>query len=249
MSETDFHLESAVLPEGPAAAHDAVSETTVQDSESLERSRQRSQRHDQPPTTVPGYTILRCLGRGAYGSVWLGYEEKTGKQVAIKFYLHRRGLDWTLLSREIEKLALLYTSRYIVRLLDVGWSSDPPYFVMEYLENGSLESLLQREPLEPQQAVRLVKSILHGLVHAHGCGILHCDLKPANVLLDAELEPRLCDFGQSRLSDQQDPALGTLFYMAPEQADLAAVPDARWDVYALGALFYHLLCGHPPYRT
>ena len=59
----------------------------------------------------------------------------------------------------------------------------------------------------------------------------------------------MCDFGQSRLSNEQNPALGTVFYMAPEQADLQAVPDARWDVYALGALLYHMLCGEPPYRT
>jgi serine/threonine protein kinase len=97
--------------------------------------------------------------------------------------------------------------------------------------------------------VRIAKAVLHALVHAHGSGILHCDLKPANVLLDADFEPRLCDFGQSRLSDEQKPALGTLFYMAPEQADLKAVPDARWDVYALGALLYHMLSGDPPFRT
>jgi serine/threonine protein kinase len=69
------------------------------------------------------------------------------------------------------------------------------------------------------------------------------------VATDVDFEPRLCDFGQSRLSDEQDPALGTLFYMAPEQADLKAVPDARWDVYALGALLYQMLCGEVPYRT
>jgi hypothetical protein len=86
-------------------------------------------------------------------------------------------------------------------------------------------------------------------VHAHGSGILHCDLKPANILLDNDLEPRLCDFGQSRLSNEQNPALGTVFYMAPEQADLQAIPDARWDVYALGALLYQMLCGVAPYHT
>ncbi|HEV3136687.1 MAG TPA: hypothetical protein VGZ26_02265, partial [Pirellulales bacterium] len=72
---------------------------------------------------------------------------------------------------------------------------------------------------------------------------------PANILLDQDSRPRLADFGQSRLSHEQTPALGTLFYMAPEQADLQAVPDVRWDVYALGALLYSMLTGTPPYRS
>ena len=79
---------------------------------------------DKPP--------LRSLGEGAYGTVWLASEDNTGKQVAIKFYTHQRGLDWSLLNREVEKLAVLYTSRNIVRLIDVGWNSEPPYYVMEY---------------------------------------------------------------------------------------------------------------------
>ena len=222
--------------------------TERQDDSQLAKSLSLSRRHI-PTINVPGLTVIRCLGEGAYGSVWLAREKNTGKLVAVKVYLHRGGLDWSLLSREVEKLAVLYTSRNIVGLLDVGWDSDPPYYVMEYLERGSLAGLLADGPLPAREAVRIARGILQALVHAHGSGILHCDLKPANVLLDSDLEPRLCDFGQSRLSYEQDPALGTLFYMAPEQADLKAVPDARWDVYALGAVLYHLLCGDPPHRT
>ena len=201
------------------------------------------------PAKVPGYLMIRSLGEGSYGSVWLAQEENTGKFVAIKFYTYRRGLDWSLLNREVEKLAELYTSRHIISLQGVGWNSDPPYYMMEYLENGSLASFLESGPLPVPEAVRIAKTVLLALVHAHGRGILHCDLKPANILLDANYEPRICDFGQSRLSDEQSPSLGTLFYMAPEQADLQAVPDSRWDVYALGALLYHMLCGKAPYRT
>jgi hypothetical protein len=120
---------------------------------------------------------------------------------------------------------------------------------MEYVERGSLEDRLEEGLPSVPEAVTLAREIATALVHAHAKGILHCDLKPANVLLDQDDRPRLADFGQSRLSHEQEPALGTLFYMAPEQADLNAVPDARWDVYALGALLYRMLTGQPPYRT
>lgn len=234
--------------ESAADSRHTASDTERQDDAALSKSLALSRRRS-PTVSIPGLTILRCLGEGAYGSVWQAREKNTGKLVAVKIYSHCGGLDWSLLSREVEKLAILYTSRNVVGLLEVGWDSDPPYYVMEYLERGSLAGLLAEGPLPAHEAVRIAKGILQALVHAHGSGILHCDLKPANVLLDADLEPRLCDFGQSRLSCEQAPALGTLFYMAPEQADLQAIPDARWDVYALGAVLYHLLCGAPPHRT
>lgn len=203
----------------------------------------------RPPIDVPGYESERFLGAGAYGEVWVATDRNTGRRVAIKFYKHRGGLDWSLLSHEVEKLAFLSTDRYVVQLIEVGWTSDPPYYVMEYLERGSLADRLKDGGLPPSEAVTMFRDIALGLVHAHGKGILHCDLKPANILLDQDWKPRLADFGQSRLSHDQTPALGTLFYMAPEQADLQALPDARWDVYALGALLYCMLTGSPPYRT
>src|SRR5205823_41638 len=114
----------------------------------------------------------------------------TGKLVAIKFYSHRPGLDWSLLNREVEKLAVLYTCREIIGLIDVGWDSDPPYYVMEFLENGSLAKLLEQQPLSVPEAIRIVTAVTHALVHAHRNGVLHCDVKPANILLDSNLCPR-----------------------------------------------------------
>ena len=237
-----------MTPSADSPASEGI-DTLLQDEPQRERSRQLSLQPPESPGEIPGYEVLSCIGEGSFGSVWLAREHKTGKRVAIKFYTKRRGLDWSLLTREVEKLAVLSTSRNVVGLLDVGWNHDPPYFVMEYLENGSLSSRLEQGGLAVPEAVRITKAVARALVHAHGSGILHCDLKPANVLLDKEGEPRLGDFGQSRLTTEQSPALGTLFYMGPEQADLNAVPDARWDVYALGALLFHMLTGAPPHRT
>lgn len=224
--------------------------TQQQSSDDEQRSRQLSLKHNRPPIEIPGYKSERFLGAGAYGEVWVGLDKNTGRRVAIKFFAHRHGVDWSLLSREVEKLVFLSADRYVVQLMEVGWDSEPPYYVMEYIESGSLEDLLRDTgPLPLADAVEMFREICVGLSHAHGKGVLHCDLKPANILLDQDHRPRLADFGQSRLSSDQTPALGTLFYMAPEQADLAAVPDVRWDVYALGAIFHCILVGEPPHRS
>ncbi len=210
-------------------------------------ARELSLRGVRPPAKVPGYEQEQFLGHGAYGEVWVAVNRNSGRKVAIKFYTRRGGLDWSSLAREVEKLRYLFSDRYVVQLFEVGWESDPPYYVMEYMENGSLEDLLRGGPLSAHDAVIYFREIAVALVHAHNKGILHCDLKPGNVLLDQDRRPRLADFGQSRLTNEMSPALGTLFYMAPEQADLAATPDARWDVYALGAVMYRMLTGQPPH--
>ena len=125
-------------------AHDMNSDFTQQQSgEDQRQSQQLSLQKSQPPTTVPGYQLDRFLGSGAYGEVWVGTDRNTGRQVAIKFYLHSGGLDWSLLSHEVEKLVFLSADRYVVQLLDVGWNAEPPYYVMEYVENGSLEDYLK----------------------------------------------------------------------------------------------------------
>lgn len=223
--------------------------TVLQGDDDQRQARDQSLRGKQPPAATPGYQAERFLGAGAYGEVWLAVDGNSQRKVAIKFYAHRGGLDWSLLSREVEKLTFLFADRRFVQLLGVGWDADPPYYVMEFLENGSLDDRIRQAPLSAADALPLFSEIAQGLVHAHAKGVLHCDLKPANVLLGADGQPRLADFGQSRLSHEQSPALGTLFYMAPEQADLRAVPTVGWDVYALGALMHCMLTGEPPHRN
>ena len=132
----------------------------------------------------------------------------------------------------------------MVQVLEVGWDAEPPYYVMELIAGGSLQDYLDtHDRLPVEEAVELFRKICLGLNRCHAKGVLHCDLKPANLLLGDDNEPRLADFGQSRLTGDQTPALGTLFYMRPEQANLNAAPDASWDVYAVGAIFYRLLTG------
>jgi hypothetical protein len=224
-------------------------QTQHQSDEELQQAQRMSLKPTSAPGLVPGYSVRQFLGSGAFGEVWSGVDRKTGRQVAIKFYTRRSSLDLTLLSREVEKLAALSADRYVVQLLDVGWDAEPPYYVMDFITSGSLEDELSRDPrISVEKAVDIFRECAVGLVHLHGKGILHCDLKPGNILLDQDHKPRLADFGQSRLSHEQSPSLGTLFYMAPEQANLQATPDARWDVYALGALLYRMLTGYPPYR-
>jgi len=213
--------------------------------QSLDRSLPR-----RPRTSTPGYECLQLLGRGAFGEVWRALDKNTNVAVAIKFYTHPGGLDWSLLSREVDKLRMLSNDTSVVKLLSVGWEADPPYYVMEYLPRGSLEDRIkQTGPMSPPDAVALFREIARGLLNVHNKGVLHCDLKPANILLDDNNKPRLADFGQARLSTEQSQTLGTLFFMAPEQADLKAIPNASWDVYALGAVLYFMLVGEAPYHS
>src|SRR5438552_10719646 len=143
--------------------------TEQQSPADLQRSKDLSLTRSRPPAEVPGYELVRFLGSGAYGEVWVGLDRNTGRKVAIKFYLHRRGVDWSLLSREVEKLRFLSADRYVVQLFYVGWEAEPPYYVMEYVEQGSLDDLLRRQGTLPvPAAVELFREIAVGLAHAHG---------------------------------------------------------------------------------
>ena len=79
------------------------------------------------------------IGAGAFGQVWVGRDLNTGRPVAVKFYMHRGGVNWSLLSREVKNLVQMSADKHVVQVLEVGWDGDPPYYVMEYIPSGSLE--------------------------------------------------------------------------------------------------------------
>jgi Protein kinase domain len=199
------------------------------------------------PRRVPGYELLERLGAGTYGEVWLAQDERTGICVAIKFLSHDTDLEWQLIQAEVKQLALLHADPGIVQLLGVELERRPPYYIMAYAEQGSLANRLEKGPLPLAEALDFFRQLAEALAYVHAKGVRHCDMKPGNVLLKARKRALIADFGQAHLSSEQAPALGTFFYMAPEQATLAKqIPDTRWDVYGLGAIFYAMLTGQPP---
>ena len=198
-----------------------------------------------PPYRVPGYTDWAPLGEGTFGQVWRARQESTTITVAIKFYV----CSAADVDREVRRLAQLAHTPGIIRLAGVFLDAPVPYLVMEYADHGSLAARLEKGPLPVSEALRIFRESAEALAYVHAKGILHCDLKPGNILLDVLDHVRLADFGQAQLASELVPALGTFFYMAPEQADPThPIPDTRWDVYGLGAVLHAMLTGQAPHR-
>jgi WD40 repeat protein/tRNA A-37 threonylcarbamoyl transferase component Bud32 len=229
------------------------SEATAQAAREFSAPKEALQHADAP--VLAGYRLCQPIGRGAYAEVWRGWQERTRKWVAVKVFRQKSGLNWMLLQREVERLVSLDKHPYIVSLLDADLSGPTAYYVLDLIEAGSLERLSPASSTEGvEKTARLLEEVGEALAYVHSKGIIHCDLKPANILMDDQGRPRVADFGQSRVFSDSSAALGTLFYMAPEQAMPAteserSSPDVRWDVYALGATFYSLLTGEIPHAA
>ncbi len=204
----------------------------------------------QPPDK---YELLECLGRGGCGVVHKARDRSLDRLVAIKFLLDARAADLERFRREA-RIAARLSHPAIVQVYEFNDAADQPYIAMQYLEGGSLAAA----KLDIRGIVQAMRTIAGALARAHDAGIVHRDVKPANILLDAQGRALLGDFGLARDLDHasgitmsRDGALvGTPALMAPEQArgDLRAI-DARCDVYALGATLFTLLCGRYPFES
>lgn len=212
-----------------------------------------------PPAAVRRlgrYQLVRLVGHGGFGEVWQGYDPLLDKPVAVK--VPRPGRD----GRRAATAAFLQEARKaaslrhpaIVQVYDVGESEAGWHIVSEFVAGDSLRDRTRAGPLPIDQAVRIVRSVAEALHAAHLAGLVHRDVKPANILLDAAGRAYLTDFGLALREDEQlaerSKVSGTVAYMPPEQIrGDAHLLDGRADIYALGAVLYELLTGRPLYRA
>jgi TolB-like protein len=202
------------------------------------------------------YELLEQIGRGGQGVVFRARQKSLNRTVALKVISLGQWASKVHLKRfrlEAEAAARLEHPG-IVPIHEVGERDGSCYFSMKFVEGGQLDEVARRKPMSIRQAVELVTKVARTVQYAHEHGILHRDIKPGNILLDAKGEPHLTDFGLARLVESESSVtqtldvLGTPSYMAPEQAvgNNAAVSNTT-DVYGLGAVLYQLLTGHPPF--
>ncbi|MCA8955894.1 MAG: serine/threonine protein kinase, partial [Planctomycetes bacterium] len=214
------------------------------------------------PLSIAGHRVLRRLGQGAFGTVFLCQQEHpVSRQVAIK--VARGAVDPELLRRfHVERQLLASLSHpSIAQIYDAGQLPDGlPYFVMEFVDGSPFTDLCVKRRLDTGQRLRLFADLCRGIDHAHRRGVVHRDLKPGNVLLvelDGALQPKIIDFGIAKALTPPDDGeartdtgrvMGTPGYMSPEQAGgRSDLVDARTDVFALGVMLYELLTGDLPW--
>ncbi len=219
-------------------------------------------------TTLGEYVLLRLLGRGGMGSVYIAQQDRPRRTVAIKII--RRGLGTQGLLRRFEHEAEILGKLQhpgIAQIYEAGSAplgldgADPtlhqPYIAMELIEGPPINAFANDRALSTPQRMELVALVCDAVHHAHQRGIIHRDLKPANILVDPQGQPKILDFGVARASRTDlrvttmrtslGQIVGTLPYMSPEQVlGEGAEADTRSDVYALGVLLYQILSGRLP---
>lgn len=209
-----------------------------------------------PSESFGRYQIVRLLGQGAMGAVYLAYDPQLERHVALKTpFLESNPLTIERFFREARAAAQL-RSPYICPVYDVGQIAGIHYISMAFIDGQPLDRLIAEGKLKDQRRIaEIVKKIARGLQKAHEQGIMHRDLKPANLMLDSDGEPIVMDFGLARKVDEDTSVttpgkiLGTPAYMSPEQVDgdPKGIGHAT-DIYSLGVVLYQMLTGRVPFQ-
>lgn len=204
---------------------------------------------------IPNLEVIELLGQGGMGVVYKGRQPLLDRHVAIKILRPDHQTDSEFQERFIREARTLARLRhpYIVTVFDIGKSADFYYLVMEFVEGSSLRQLLADRSITERDALEFVPQIAEALQHAHEAGVVHRDVKPENVLIDALGRVRLVDFGLATLfgpkvtrNPDDNRVAGTLGYMAPEQMTMPEAVDHRADIYSTGVVFYEMLAGGLP---
>ena len=206
---------------------------------------------------VGRYALKTILGKGGLGTVYAAWDPLLSRTVALKT-LHidadpaaRESLDALFLNEARAAAGLSHP--HIVTVFDAGPSDTGVYIAMERLQGQDLRHLLlQGVRPGPIEAAQVVRRVADALAYAHRKGVVHCDVKPANIFMTGRMHPKVLDFGIARVAHRDVPALegvvaGSPYYLAPEQMDGRSV-DRRSDVYSLGVVLYELLVGKKPFE-
>jgi eukaryotic-like serine/threonine-protein kinase len=224
---------------GPSAAQQSTQDLAGATSEG------DTPAEDPVTNELPGYIVGEKIGQGAYGVVWAGTQTTTQQKVAIKVLRSgpRHGLH-----REVQRILEVSEHPYVVPLLDARLEHEPAFLVTPLMQ-GSMGTYMRENCKTSEVESALIRvwmrQVASALEFVHTKGIVHCDLKPDNILLDNEGNSKVCDFGQATLSGEKGASLGTFYFMPPEQTildqdDSHAKIEPTWDIYALGATFYFL---------
>ena len=223
---------------------------------------EREPASDAPPlaagTMVGPYEIIRVLGSGGMGRVYLARDARLERVVALKLVVRGVGDDPVVRARVLReaRAAAGLTHPGIAQVYDVIDHHGAVVMVMEYVEGTSLRDRLQQGPLGVEESVRVCLTIADALAHAHAAGVIHCDIKPGNIQLPPAGGVKILDFGLARrvlatssdTTESQAGVAGTPGYMSPEQA-LGHTLDERSDLFSLGVVLFEMLSGTRPYNA
>ncbi len=210
------------------------------------------------PQFIGKYKILKLLGEGAMGRVYLGQDTDTGRKIALKVIAEQSSTNKEMVQRFIREIEVTMKLRHpnIVQTLDFGIDKNSEIFfaVQEFVDGKTLdEFLLIKKRFSENEAVNIIGQVAQGLAYANSYHIVHRDLKPANLMVNTQGIIKIADFGLAKDKTlesitQTGCILGTPAYMSPEQARGEMVNDIRSDIYSLGIVFFELLTGEVPFK-
>jgi serine/threonine protein kinase len=203
---------------------------------------------------IPGFDVKRTIGRGGMATVYLAIQQSLDREVVLKTLDTTHDESGDFFERFMKEGRIIASLRHphIVTIFDIGTADDVLYISMEYVDGGDLRAKIENR-LAPVRGLDLLAKIGNALEYAHKKGIVHRDVKPANILFRSDGTPLLGDFGIAKdfTVDKELTSTGTIlgspFYMSPEQAEGLPV-DGRTDLYSLGVIFYEMLTGEKPYE-